>query len=134
MELLKDILSIVLYAVITGAGVVIVKKLLDFINTKIDEIQVNTQISEYENLNKVIDQVQSVITTIVQSVNQTFVDELKASGEFTKESAVEAKNMALEMADALITEEAVKAIEQLYGDVDVYLDSLIETIVKELKK
>ena len=31
-------------------------------------------------------------------------------------------------------EEAVKAIEEVYGDVDVYLDVLIESVVNELKK
>jgi hypothetical protein len=134
MELLKDILSVIIYAVITGAGAIIVKKVLDRLNASIDNIQVNTKLAEYEKLNKIIDQVQSVVATIVQSVNQTFVDSLKQSGIFTKESAIEAKNMALDMADTLLTEEAINAIEQVYGDVDVYLDSLIETLVKELKK
>lgn len=134
MELLKDILSIVLYAIITGAGVVVVKKVLDYVNASIDDIQANTKLAEYEKLNKVIDQVQSVMTTIVQSVNQTFVDGLKKSGSFTKDSATEAKNMALDMADTLITEEAINAIEKVYGDANVYLDSLIETLVKELKR
>ena len=134
MEMLQDILSVVIYTVITGAGIVVVKKVLDFVNTKIDEVQANTQLSKYDGLNQVIDQVQSAVTTIVQSVNQTFVDDLKKSGSFTKESATEAKNKALEMAKELITEETANAIEQVYGNVDVYLDSLIENTVKELKK
>lgn len=134
MELLKDILSIVLYTVITGVGVVIFKKVSDFINSKIDEIQTNTQLSEYKKLNTVIDQVQSAVTTIVQSINQTFVNDLKASGSFTKESATEAKNKALAMAEALITEEAANTIERVYGNVDVYLENLIESIIVELKK
>ena len=134
MELLKEILGIVLYAAITGAGVVVVKKVLDHINASIDDIQANTQLAEYEKLNKIIDQVQSVMTTIVQSVNQEFADELKKAGKFTKESATEAKDMALNMADALITEEAANAIEQVYGNVDLYLDCLIEDLVKNLKK
>lgn len=134
MELLKEIFSIIVYVLITGAGVVIVKKILDCINASIDDIQTNTKLAEYEKLNKIIDNVQSVMTTIVQSVNQTFVDGLKKSGVFTKESATEAKNMALDMADTLITEESIQAIEQVYGDANAYLDSLIETLVKELKK
>lgn len=134
MELLKEVLSIVLYVAITGAGVVVVKKVLDHVNASIDDIQANTKLAEYEKLNKVIDRVQFVMTTIVQSVNQEFVDELKKSGKFTKESAIEAKEMALNMAESLITEEAANAIEQVYGDVDLYIDSLIETLVKELKK
>lgn len=134
MELLQEILSAIIYVVITGCGVVIVKKLLDFGNAKIDELQATTQLTEYEKLNKIIDKAQSVVTTIVQSINQTFVSNLKASGEFTKESATQAKNMALEMANELITDEIASAIEKVYGDVDNYLDILVEQIVNELKK
>lgn len=134
MEMLQDILSIVIYTIITGAGVIIVKKVLDFVNTKIDEVQTNTQISKYDGLNRIIDQVQSVVTTVVQSVNQTFVDDLKKAKKFTKEYATEAKNKSLEMAKELITEEAANAIEEVYGNIDIYLDSLIENTVKELKK
>jgi len=134
MEMLKDILSIVIYTVITGAGVIVVQKVLDFVNTKIDEVQTNTQLSKYDSLNKIIDQVQSVVTTAVQATNQTFVDDLKKAKKFTKESATEAKNKAFETAKKLITEEAANAIEQVYGNVDVYLDNLIEDTVKALKK
>lgn len=134
MEMLKDILSIVIYTVITGAGIAVVKKVLDFVNTKIDEVQTNTQLSKYDSLNKIIDQVQSVVTTAVQATNQTFVDDLKKAKKFTKESATEAKNKAFETAKELITEEAANAIEQVYGNVDVYLDNLIEDTVKALKK
>lgn len=134
MEMLQNILNILLYVIITGAGVVIINEVMDFINAKIDEIQTNTQISKYDGLNRVIDQVQIVVTTVVQSVNQTFVDDLKKAKKFTKESATEAKNKALEMAKELITEETANAIEQVYGNIDIYLDSLIENTVKELKK
>lgn len=134
MELIKEIFDLVIYTIITGAGVVIIKKISDFINTKIDEVQANAQISKYDGLNRIIDQVQSVVTTVVQATNQTFVDDLKKSKQFTTESAIEAKNKSLKMAKELITEEAANAIEQVYGNVDLYLENLIENIVKELKR
>ena len=109
-------------------------KITKFINAKVDNIQKTTKLAEYEKLNLIIDQVQSTITTIVQSVNQTFVNDLKASGEFNKETATEAKNKALKMAKELITEESATAIEQTYGNVDIYLENLVEFIVSELKK
>ena len=134
MEMFEEILTLIIFTIITGAGVAIVDKLLKCMNASIDEIQKNTKLAEYKNLNTIIDQVQSIVTTIVQSVNQTFVSDLKKSKKFTKESAVEAKNKALEVAKELITEEAATAIEQVYGNVDVYLDNLVESIVIELKK
>lgn len=133
MELIKEIFDLVIYTVITGAGVIIVKKVSDFVNAKIDEVQTNTQLSKYDGLNKLIDQAQTVVTVVVQATNQTFVDDLKKSKKFTKESATEAKNKALEMAKELITEETANAIEQVYGNVDRYLDSMIESTIKNLK-
>ena len=134
MELIKEIFGLVIFTIITGAGVVAVEKITKYVNASIDNIQKNTKLAEYEKLNLIIDQVQSVMTTIVQSVNQVFVDDLKKSKKFTKESATEAKNKALEMAKELLTEESANAIDQLYGNVDVYLDNLVESIVIELKK
>lgn len=134
MELLQNILQVIAYAVITGAGVVVVKKILDFVNNKIDEVQATTKLAEYEKLNKLIDQAQGIIYNIVVSVNQVMVDSLKASGEFTKESAEIAKDTAVSKATELLTEEALKAIEKIYGDVDVYLDVTIESIVNQLKQ
>ena len=134
MDLFKEVLSVLIYVIITGCGVVIVRKVLDFGNAKIDELQVTTKLSEYDKLNILIDQAQSVVTTIVQSINQTFVSSLKESGEFTKESATQAKDMALQMAQELITDEIADAITQVYGNVDKYLDILVEQVVNELKK
>lgn len=134
MEMFKEVMSLIMFAIITGAGVAIVDKFLRCMNASIDEIQKNTKLAEYEKLNTIIDGVQNMVTTIVQSVNQTFVSDLKKSKKFTKESAVEAKNKALEVAKELITEESANAIEEIYGNVDVYLDNLVESIVAELKK
>ena len=131
---LHNIVSTIIYIIITGCGITIVKKLLEFMNAKIDEAQTTTQLVKYDQLNVVIDRVQSVITTIVQSINQTFVCSLKESGKFTSESAVKAKDMALQKANELITEEMATAIEEVYGNVDEYLDALVEQIVNELKK
>jgi hypothetical protein len=38
------------------------------------------------------------------------------------------------MAKEMLTDEAANAIEQVYGNVDLYLENLVESAVKELKK
>ena len=134
MELIKEIFGLVIFTIITGVGTVAVVKITAYVNAHIDDIQKNTKLAEHEVLNRIIDQVQAVVTTIVQSVNQTFVSDLKASGKFNKETATEAKNKALETAKELLTDEAANAIEQVYGNVDLYLDNVIESVVAELKK
>lgn len=134
MEMLQNILEAIIYAVITGCGVFIVKELLRFINGKIDEIQTSTKLVEYEKLNKIIDNAQSILENIVISVNQVFVASLKAEGKFNKESAEIAKQTAIDKATELLTDEAIKAIEIVYGSLDTYLDVNIEAIVNKLKQ
>lgn len=134
MELLKDVLQMIIYAVITGCGIVVVKKVLDFMNKKIDEVQATTKLAEYDKLNKLIDQSQQIISDIVISVNQTFTETLKREGKFDKESAEIAKNTAVDKAKELLTEEAISAIEQVHGSADMFIDTMIESTVNQLKQ
>ena len=134
MELLQNILEMIIFAVVTGCGVMVVKELLKFINGKIDEVQTTTKLVEYEKLNKLIDSAQGILENVVLSVNQVFVDALKSEGKFDRESAEIAKNSAVDKATELLTDEAIKAIETVYGSLDAYLDVNIEAIVQKLKQ
>jgi len=134
MELLRDVLEIIIYTIITGCGVVVCAKITNFLNNKVDELQATAKLAEYEKLNKIIDKAQVTITDIVTKINQIFVNDLKQSGSFTKESAKEAKDKALAEAKDLINQETVSAIEIMHGSYDKWLDTMIEKTVNELKK
>ena len=130
---MTELIQNILYILITSAGILLIKCLMEFINAKIDEIQKDKNIEDKEQLNKYVDMVQQIVTNVVLSVSQTLVDSLKLSGTFDKEAQKKAKEMAIDMAKQLITEEAKNAIEVLYGDFDIYLDVLIESYVKQTK-
>ena len=130
---MNQILLNILYIFITGCGVAITTYVVNLINKKINEIQVNTQISEYEQLNKYIDNAQDAIARIVLTLSQTVVDGLKASGNFTKEAQEQVKQQAIEMAKKMITDEAKNAIIQVYDDLDEFLNISIESLVRENK-
>lgn len=131
---MENIIRDILYIILTGCGVAVAKYIVDFVNKKINEAQINTEIKEYEKLNKYIDSAQEVISKAVLTVSQTFVDSLKQSECFTKEAQEEAKQKAIDMAKQMITEESKNAIVVLYGDFNLYLDSTIESFVKQNKK
>lgn len=133
MELLKDVLQMIMFTIITGCGVAVVKKIMEFINKKIDEVQTTTSLAENEKLNMMIDQVQKIVYDIVSAVNQTYTNVLKSEGKFDKDSAEIAKDTAVDKAKELINEETSKIIEEVYGSLDSYLDVLIEATVNELK-
>lgn len=134
LELIQNILQIVIYTLIVGCGTVVTKKVLIFLNGKVDELQANTKLVEYEKINRIINKSQDIITSIVTEINQTFVNDLKKSGEFTKDSAKKAKDTAIEEAKILINEEAITVIEETHGSFDKWLNTIIEKTVNELKK
>ena len=83
---------------------------------------------------KTLDEVVEMVVNVVQATNQTLVDELKKNGEFTQEAAAEAFNKSKETALTMLTIEATEIITQVYGDIGIYLDTLIESTVRDLKK
>lgn len=81
--------------------------------------------------------VQQAITIVEQAVlyvMQTYVDSLKASGNFGIEAQKSALVTARAKAKALIGAEMVSAIEESYGAFDTWLDTRIEQTVRENKK
>ena len=127
MEIIKDCL----YILITAAVPVLTTYVCKFLYAKWTESKVRV---ENEKVANTLDNVVNMVLDVVESVNQVFVDELKKKGEFTKESAEEAFNKSKETALKMLSNDAADIITTVYGDVDVYLDTLIEATVKQLKK
>lgn len=129
--MMKDVLYNMLYILITGCGVVMVKYVVGLINEVIDQAQTSV---EQDRLNYYIDIAQSAISTAVEATSQTYVDALKKAGCFDKEAQETAKENALAIAKKMLTEEVRNAITEMYGDLDTYLDSMLETLVHQNKK
>ena len=127
MEMIKDLL----FMLITAAVPVLTAYVCKFLYAKWSEGQAKI---ENEKISTTLDNVVKMVLDVVESVNQTFVDELKKKGEFTKESAEEAFNKSKETALIMLSNDAADIISKVYGDIDVYLDTLIEATVKQLKK
>ena len=129
-EIIRDIL----YILITGVGMVLVKYLINLIDMKINDVQANITIADKVLLNQSIDKAQDAIKHVVLAVSQEYVDTLKTQGKFDEQAQTEAKNKAIAKAEKLITDESRNAIITIYGDFDEYLDSMIESYVQSNKK
>lgn len=64
---------------------------------------------------------------------QTFVATLKAEGAFTKEKQLEAFKKAKNKALEILGDTAVAALGEIYGDFDVWLETKIEQVCREIK-
>ena len=64
---------------------------------------------------------------------QTFVDTLKAEGAFTKEKQLEAFEKAKGKTKEILGDTVLTALGEIYGDFDVWLDTKIEQVCREIK-
>lgn len=118
-NILWTILSIVGTAIISWLA----ERLISFLNDKISDSKIA----------KLLTSVVNVITNAVKNTYQTFVEELKYNGEFTKEKQEEALNKAKEMIMTQLTNEGKEYIQSTFGDIDAWVTSKIEATIYDLK-
>lgn len=130
----SEMLNYVLYIVLTVILPVVAKYAVDLIKTKIKESNIIADATKNEDLSKIVEGALSDVMDAVLYINQIYVDSLKSSGKFDKEAQTEAFNRAYAEAMNMISDEAKKVIEQLYGSFDKWLKLKIESSVNTAKK
>ena len=86
-----------------------------------------------ETASKYMDMATEAVSQAVAYTAQTFVDALKAGGGFTKEKQLEAFQKAKEKTLEILGDAAVKALGEIYGDFDAWVDTKIEQVCREIK-
>ena len=122
-ELLLNILSVVVTTIIIPLITFLGIKLNTYLKSKVQN----------EKMQNYLDASTKAVTLAVTTTMQTYVDNLKKSGNFTAEAQQEAFKRAKEKALTLITQDAKNALKALYGDFNEWLTLQIETTVKNLK-
>lgn len=131
---LTEVLNYCLYIILTVLLPVVAKYAVELIKTKIKESTIIEEAAKNEIISNLIKDALSDVMDAVLYVNQTFVDTLKAKGEFTKEAWETAKKKAYNAALLTISEESKKAITEIYGSFDQWLQLKIEASVNMAKK
>lgn len=126
----KEFIHELLYIIATGILPILTVYIVTLLKAKIKE---STTDLENEQLQNYIQAATDIIGSVVIEVNQTFTDSLKKAGSFTAESAAEAKQMAIDKCNQLISEKSKDAIEVMYNDFETYLNNQIEAMVRENK-
>ena len=125
-EIIKDIVEI---CILPLAGILI-KYLVDYLTTKKDAIKAST---DSDIAKKYTDMVYQTVIDCVIATNQTFVEALKKSGNFTPEAQKEAFNRTMKAVLAILTDDAKDYIANATGDLNTYLTQLIEAQVNAHK-
>ena len=87
-----------------------------------------------ENLQYVITELSQTVATSVDYVNQTFVDQLKADGEFNKDNQEKALKLALNMCLNSLSDKAVKILGKEGIDLESIITKYIESAIANSKK
>ena len=122
-EIILNLITVIVTAVIIPLITLLGKKLIEWVNLKIDN----------ELGKKYIENAVNVVTSVVKEISQTYVQELKKQNAFGKEAQAEALNAAKQQAEFLIRQEAKEYIKNAYGDFSTWLEIQIEAAVADNK-
>ena len=127
MEILQQIFELCVIPLL-GILTTYLVKLIRKKNKELDE-KVSNKISK-----KYIDMLADTITNCVVSTNQTYVDALKEANAFDKEAQKKAFELTYNKIMNVLTEEAKEYLTAIYGDLEIYITTKIESEVKLYKE
>ena len=127
MEILQQIFELCVVPLL-GILTTYLVKLIRKKNKELDE-KVSKEVSK-----KYIDMLADTITDCVISTNQTYVDALKAANAFDKEAQKKAFELTYNKIMNVLTEDAKEYLTTIYGDLEIYITTKIESEVKLYKE
>ena len=130
METFKEILEILIKVVLIPAIPVLAKYAADALKEWADYKALeaeNDVVAEY------LTDITDIIYQAVICTSQTYVDSLKAQGKFDAEAQKIAFEKTKDTVMKLLAEDAIDFIADMYGDVDLWLNTKIEQMVNETK-
>lgn len=122
-EIILNIISIVVTAIILPLISYAGARLITWLNTKIKD----------ENAKQQLTVATDIVTNAVRSVFQTYVETLKKNGTFDKESQKVALIKAKDDALAQMSDEIKDYITKNYGDLETWITTQIESTINILK-
>lgn len=122
-EMLINIISVLVTAVVIPVISLLGAKLVSWLSTKIKN----------EKANKMIKTATEIVVSAVKTVFQTYVDALKKEGKFDKESQILALTKAKDIALSQMTEDVKEFIQTNYRELDLWLTIQIEATINTLK-
>lgn len=125
-EILQQIFELCivpLLGILTGCVIKIIKNKADELSAK----------AKNDLTEKYINMLSETITDCVIATNQTYVDSLKGQDAFNCDVQKEAFNRTYQAVMAILSEEAKEYLTTVYGDLDAYITTKIESEVSSNK-
>lgn len=127
------LLQELVYAVLIGVLPIIAKAIVTFVKKKTEELQANTTVLQGEKANQLLERFNKIVEACVIKTNNNLVDDLKQNDTFDADSQAEALKKTMTEIKELLNDEVKDIILEAYGDLDNYLETIIEKYVKQVK-
>ena len=122
-EIILNVLSIIVTAVIIPVISFLGYKLSQFLNSKIKD----------EKARNLLNKANEIVLNAVRSVFQTYVESLKNSGSFNEDAQKIAFSKAKAIIVSALTEELKTFLVENYGDLSNWITNSIEASIYKLK-
>lgn len=122
-EMLLNIISVVVSAIVLPLISIGGTQLIKLINSKIKN----------QEASKLLSDATSIVLNAVRTVTQTYVDTLKANGSFNKDAQLVALNKAKDIALSQMSSDVKDFINVNFGDVQLWITNQIEASINLLK-
>lgn len=122
-DILLNILSVVVTAVVVPLISLLGSKLIQWIGTKVKDEKAATFLSKASD----------IVLNAVKSVFQTYVDSLKKSGAFDSQAQKTALDKATVIIKSQLGTELADYIKTNYGDLDAWITTQVEATIDTLK-
>lgn len=126
----NELIQTILYAVITTGLPILIGYGVSYLRTKRDEKLQNIDNTYVKNT---LTEVTNLIINVVNSVSQTYVDDLKKDGKFDLDKQKEALTKAVEQVKDLMNHDMSNLVVEKYNDLDIWIRSQIESYIKNTK-
>ena len=110
---------------------ILTKYLVAWIQVKTKEL---TDAKDNEMFTKYMTLLSDTVINCVVTTNQTYVNTLKEQGKFDAEAQKEAFNKTYEAVMRILTDDAKKYLGEVLGDLDLYINTMIESQVNFQKQ
>ena len=126
----NELFNTIMTAVALPLLVAVSGYLIAYLRKKAAEVTANI---ENQTIRFYIEEGNEIVFQAVETLFQTYVDDLKKKGQFTKEAQQEAFNRAKDITLQLLSAEAREILIEIYGDLDLWIKTKIEQAVKQNK-
>lgn len=130
METVKNIVNILLIPILPSLAVLFGL----YIQKLIQKAKADLEITKGSQVALRIDEATQAVIDAILYTTQTYTEYMKASDAFDPEAQKIALFMSIEKAKLLMSAAAQKTVTEVSGDLDVWIRTMIEAKIKELKE